>query len=63
MSVRITDSDIQKILTGLASIVDGISAFRTHLGSAHRGGELRYAVQPRHVKLTVNSSCSCLICY
>jgi len=51
-----SDQDIQKILSGLSSIVDGIGAFRTHAGSAHGGGSLRYNVQPRHAKLTVNSS-------
>jgi hypothetical protein len=51
-----SDSDIQKILSGLASIVDGVGAFRTHSGSAHGGGKLRYSVQPRHAKLTVSSS-------
>lgn len=51
-----SDQDIQKILSGMASIVDGIGAFRTHSGSAHGGGKLRYNVQSRHAKLTVNSS-------
>lgn len=51
-----SDNDIQKILSGLASIVDGVGAFRTHSGSAHGGGKLRYTVQPRHAKLTVSAS-------
>lgn len=51
-----SDQDIQKILSGLSSIVDGIGSFRTHAGSAHGGGMLRYNVQSRHAKLTVNSS-------
>ena len=40
----------------MSSIVDGIGAFRTHAGSAHGGGKLRYNVQSRHAKLTVNAS-------
>jgi hypothetical protein len=50
------DADILKILSGIASIVDGVGAFRTHAGSAHGGGKLRYKVEPRHAKLTVNSA-------
>lgn len=50
------DEDISKILSGLSSIVDGVGAFRTHAGSAHGGGTLRYKVQSRHAKLTVNSA-------
>lgn len=29
------DDDLKKILGGLASVVDGVGAFRTHVGSAH----------------------------
>lgn len=50
------DPDIKRILGGMASIVDGIAAFRTHSGSAHGGGELRYQVSPRHARLTVNAA-------
>lgn len=50
------DGDILKILSGISSVVDGIGSFRTHGGSAHGGGELRYKVQSRHAKLTVNSA-------
>ena len=51
-----SDQDIKKILSGMTSIVDGIGAFRTHSGSAHGGGKLRYNVQSRHAKLAVSSS-------
>lgn len=51
-----TDSDVQTILTGLSSIVDGIGALRTHGGSAHGGGELRYNMKPRHASLLVGTA-------
>jgi hypothetical protein len=51
-----TDSDIQRILTGMISVVDGIGALRTHAGSAHGGGKLRYRVKPRHARLLINSA-------
>lgn len=50
------DQDIQKILSGMTSVIDGIGLFRTHGGSAHGGGKLRYRVSPRHARLTVNSA-------
>lgn len=50
------DQDILKILSGMSSIVDGIGAFRTHNGSAHGGGKLRYKTQPRHARLTINAA-------
>lgn len=50
------DADIQRILGGMTSIVDGIGALRTHAGSAHGGGRLRYRVQSRHAKLVINSA-------
>lgn len=39
------DQDVQRVLSGLGSVVDGIGAFRTHAGSAHGGGRYRYKVQ------------------
>jgi len=51
-----TDADIQKILSGMTSIVNGIGALRTHAGSAHGGGKLRYRVKPRHARLLINSA-------
>lgn len=50
------DQDIRKILSGMISIVDGIGSFRTHGGSAHGGGFLRYRVSQRHARLTVNTA-------
>ncbi len=51
-----TDQDLQRILSGLSSIVDGIAALRTHGGSAHGGGKYRYSMKPRHARLLVNSA-------
>lgn len=51
-----SDQDVQRVLGGLTSIVDGIGAFRTHAGSAHGGGQYRYRVQARHARLVVNAA-------
>lgn len=51
-----TDADIQRILSGMSSIIDGIGALRTHAGSAHGGGKLRYRVKPRHARLLISSA-------
>ena len=51
-----SDQDVQRVLSGLGSIVDGIGAFRTHAGSAHGGGKYRYKVQARHARLVVNAA-------
>jgi hypothetical protein len=50
------DQDLQKVLTGLASIVDGIGSFRTHASSAHGAGRKYYKLEPRHARLVINSS-------
>jgi|EndMetStandDraft_7_1072992.scaffolds.fasta_scaffold34931_4 virulence-associated protein VapD len=52
----IEDNDIQKILSGLISIVDGIAAFRTHAGSAHGRGRKRYKLHPRHSRLGIHAA-------
>jgi hypothetical protein len=51
-----SDQDVLRVLSGLASIVDGTGAFRTHAGSAHGGGAYRYRVHPRHARLVVNAA-------
>lgn len=51
-----TDMDIQRILSGMTSVVDGIGALRTHAGSAHGGGKLRYRIKARHARLLINSA-------
>jgi hypothetical protein len=53
---QIEDDDLKRILTGLASVVDGLGAFRTHVGSAHGRGRRAYKVAPRHARLAVHSA-------
>ena len=50
------DQDLQKILTGLFSIVDGIGALRTHASSAHGSGRKVYRIEPRHARLAVHAA-------
>lgn len=52
----VEDDDLRRILGGLSSVVDGIGALRTHAGSAHGRGRMRYNVQARHARLAVNAS-------
>jgi len=52
----IEDADLQRILSGLFSITDGIGAFRTHASTAHGSGRKSYNVKPRHARLAVNSA-------
>jgi hypothetical protein len=51
-----TDDDIRKILGGLASVVDGIGALRTHAGSAHGKGRAPFPLRPRHARLAVHAA-------
>ena len=53
---KIQDDDLRKILSGLASIIDGIGALRTHAGSAHGQGRKMYKIEPRHARLVINAS-------
>jgi hypothetical protein len=53
---KIEDDDMVRILSGLASVVDGLAAFRTHAGSAHGRGRKGYRVSPRHARLAVNAA-------
>jgi hypothetical protein len=52
----VEDQDLQRIITGLFSVVDGIGALRTHAGSAHSEGRKGYKLEPRHARLAVNSA-------
>lgn len=52
----VEDQDLQRIITGLFSIVDGIGALRTHAGSAHSEGRKGYKLEPRHARLAVNAA-------
>lgn len=52
----IEDDDLQKILSGLISITDGIGSLRTHASSAHGAGKTSYKIEPRHARLAIHAS-------
>lgn len=53
--------DQKKILQGLISIIDGIGAYRTHIGSAHGRGSAPPTILPSEARLAVNTSHSLII--
>lgn len=53
---QVADQDLQKILSGLISVVDGIGALRTHASSAHGSGRKIYKLEPRHARLAVHAA-------
>jgi hypothetical protein len=53
---RSQDDDLNKILSGIISVVDGIGAFRTHASSAHGQGRKVYNIKPRHARLAIHSA-------
>ena len=48
--------DQKRILQGLASIVDGVGAFRTHIGSAHGRGVAPPTINVSEARLAVNAA-------
>ena len=52
----VEDNDLKQILSGMASITHGLAALRTHAGSAHGRGRVRYRLEARHARLVVNAS-------
>lgn len=48
--------DQHRIIQGLASIVDGVAAFRTHIGSAHGRGITPPGITVAEARLAVNAS-------
>ncbi len=50
------DRDLQTIITGLFSVVDGVGALRTHTSSAHSEGRKGYKLEPRHARLAINAA-------
>ena len=48
--------DQHKILKGISSIIDGIGAFRSHLGSAHGRGQNPPQIVVAEARLAVNAS-------
>jgi hypothetical protein len=53
---KFEDDDLKRILSGLTSIVDGLGAFRTHVGSAHGRGRAAYKPQVRHARLALHAA-------
>ncbi len=53
---QLADDDLKRILSGLTSIVDGLGALRTHVGSAHGRGRRPYRPSPRHARLAVHAA-------
>lgn len=53
---KIEDRDLKEILSGLAGIISGVGALRTHASSAHGAGKKVYKVEPRHARLAVHSA-------
>lgn len=52
----VEDQDLQQILSGMISVVDGIGALRTHASSAHGAGKKSYKLEPRHARLAVHGA-------
>ena len=48
--------DQKRILQGLTSIVDGVGAYRTHIGSAHGRGAAPPTIEVSEARLAVNAS-------
>jgi hypothetical protein len=53
---KVEDRDLKEILSGIAGVVSGVGAFRTHASSAHGAGKKTYKVEPRHARLAVHSA-------
>lgn len=53
---RILQDDQKRILQGLASIVDGVGAYRTHIGSAHGRGIQPPRIDASEARLAVHAS-------
>ncbi len=52
----VEDQDIKAILAGLAALVNGIGALRTHAGSAHGQGRRPYRLEARHARLAIHAA-------
>jgi hypothetical protein len=50
------NDDQKKILTGITSIIDGVGAFRSHIGSAHGRGRTPPQITSYEARLAVNIS-------
>lgn len=52
----IADDDIQRLISGLASVVDGLGSLRTHTGSAHGRGRAEPQVGHAEALFAIHSS-------
>jgi len=52
----VNDDDLKTILSGLASIIEGVGSLRTHKGSAHGRGKTVYKLKPRHARLAAHAA-------
>ena len=55
-SSKLGQDDLQKINSGITSIIDGIASIRTHESSAHGGGPESYIPEVRQARLVVNTA-------
>lgn len=53
---QLLSDDQKRILQGLASVVDGIGAYRTHIGSAHGRGVNPPPIEVSEARLAVNAA-------
>lgn len=49
-------ADQHKILKGLSAVIDGVGAFRSHIGSAHGRGNTPSSIVEAEARLAVNAS-------
>ena len=52
----VENQDINRMLGGLASVVDGIGSLRTHAGSAHGRGRDSFRLTGKHARLAIHSA-------
>ena len=52
----VEDRDLQEILSGMASVVGGVGALRTHASTAHGRGKVSYRIEPRHARLAAHAA-------
>lgn len=52
----VEDQDLQQVLSGMISVVEGIGALRTHASSAHGAAKKSYKLEPRHARLAVHAA-------
>ena len=53
---KLGQDDLQKINSGITSIIDGIASIRTHESSAHGGGPESYIPEVRQARLVINAA-------